>query len=148
LTGPKTLEYLGLIAPADKKGLYLGYANIPMGIGQGVGAAIAGWLYANYGEKATLAQRFLVEHTQIAAGKVWDGSVGTLEAVSGVARTKAFVRMQQVTGKSAAEATAILWDTYHPQYYVWIPFAMIGVVAMILLAIFGRMARRWSDMNA
>jgi hypothetical protein len=31
---------------------------------------------------------------------------------------------------------------------VWIPFALIGIVAGIGLWIFGRMARRWSDMNA
>ena len=33
LTGPKKSEYLGLISPPGKKGLYLGYVNIPVGIG-------------------------------------------------------------------------------------------------------------------
>ncbi|MEO1232783.1 MAG: MFS transporter, partial [Myxococcota bacterium] len=45
LTGPKKQEYLGLIAPPGKKGLYLGYVNIPVGIGGGFGALLAGWLY-------------------------------------------------------------------------------------------------------
>ncbi len=33
MTGPKKSEYLSLIAPPGKKGLYLGYVNIPVGIG-------------------------------------------------------------------------------------------------------------------
>jgi POT family proton-dependent oligopeptide transporter len=148
LTGPKTAEYLGLIAPANKKGLYLGYANIPMGLGQLVGAGIAGWLYQNYGEKATLALRYLMENTPLGNGKTWDGRVDSLAAVLGVTREEAFDRLQSVLGKSGSDATRILWDTYHPQYYVWIPFAVIGMIAMVALAVFGRMARRWSDMNA
>lgn len=148
LTGPKTAEYLGLIAPADRKAMYLGYANIPMGIGQGVGAGVAGWLYEHFGEKATLAQRFLIEHTYIAAGKSWDGRIESLAEVTGVDRTEAFARLQEVTGCSATEVTSMLWSTYHPQYYVWIPFALIGILAMVALAIFGQLAKRWSDMNA
>ena len=46
-----------------------------------------------------------------------------------------------------AAATQLLWDTYSP-HHVWIPFACVGVVAAFGLYIFGRMARRWSDMNA
>jgi hypothetical protein len=45
-------------------------------------------------------------------------------------------------------ATQRLWDTYDPQYRVWLPFAAIGVAATIALAIFGQMAKRWKDMNA
>ncbi len=50
--------------------------------------------------------------------------------------------------RSLVTATKLLWDKYHPQYKVWLPFAAIGVVAAIALAIFGQMAKRWSDMNA
>jgi hypothetical protein len=31
---------------------------------------------------------------------------------------------------------------------VWLPFAVIGVGAIIALAIFGQLAKRWKDMNA
>jgi MFS family permease len=147
LTGPKKSEYLGLIAPPGKKGLYLGYVNIPTGLGQGIGAYLAGWVYNHYGEKATLALRYLVEHTQFVSGE-WDGNTATLETVTGVTRPEAFARLQEVLGTTGPEVTRILWETYHPQYAVWIPFACIGAVAAIALAIFGRMAKRWSDMNA
>jgi hypothetical protein len=49
---------------------------------------------------------------------------------------------------SAQTATSLLWEKYNPQYYVWLPFAGIGVLATIALGIFGARARRWTDMNA
>ncbi len=148
LTGPKKNEYLNLIAPPGKRGLYLGYVNIPAGIGSGVGAWIAGIVYGNYGEKAVLALRYLAEHTPLGQGKGWNGVPGTLEATLGVNRSEAFYALRYSLGMDAQTCTKLLWDTYHPQYYVWIPFAAIGVFAAIALAVFGQMAKRWSDMNA
>ena len=147
LTGPKKNEYLGLIAPPGKKGLYLGYVNIPVGIGGAAGSWMAGQVYGTYGEKATLALKYLMEHTPFGKGKAWDGSADTLEKVTGITRTDAFVKMQEYLGATPMEATQLLWDTYHPQYHTWIPFASIGVIAAIALYIFGRMAKRWKDMN-
>jgi MFS family permease len=147
MTGPKTNEYLALIAPPGKKGLYLGYANIPIGVGVYVGSTIAGYVYGHYGEKAVLALRYLAEKTPRGQGARWDGNVGTLETVLGISRTGAMAKLQEVTGLDPVAATRLLWDTYHP-HAVWIPFALIGIVAGIGLWIFGRMARRWSDMNA
>ena len=148
LTGPKKNQYLGLIAPPGKKGLYLGYVNIPVGVGVGAGSYLAGYVYGHFGEKATLALRYLIEHTPFGQGRTWDGSVSTLEAATGVSRTDAFAKLQEVLGQGGVEVTQLLWDTYDPQYYIWIPFAAIGVAAAIALYIFGQLAKRWSDMNA
>jgi MFS family permease len=147
MTGPKKSEYLALIAPPGKKGLYLGYVNIPVGVGVYLGSTIAGYVYGHYGEKAVLALRYLAEKTPFGQGRPWDGSVATLEATLGVSRTGAMAKLQEVTGLDPSAATQVLWDTYHP-HLVWIPFAAIGAVAAVGLWIFGRMARRWSDMNA
>ena len=148
MTGPKKNEYLGLIAPPGKKGLYLGYVNIPVGIGGGFGATMAGYLYGHYGEKATLALKYLCQHTNYLGNKVWDGSVSSLEAVTGVPRTAAMQKLVEYTGMTNIEATRMLWETYNPQYHVWIPFATIGVLAIISLIIFSQMAKKWKDMNA
>ncbi len=67
LTGPKKNEYLGLIAPPGKKGLYLGYVNIPIGVGVGIGSIIAGVVYDSYGEKASLAIKHLGANTHLIA---------------------------------------------------------------------------------
>jgi MFS family permease len=147
-TGPKKNEYLGLIAPPGKKGLYLGYVNIPVGVGVYIGSKVAGYVYGHYGEKAVLALRYLAEKTPFGEGKGWNGDISQLEAVLGVKRTAAMAKLTEVTGMDALTATHTLWDTYGPQYHVWIPFACIGVVAAFALWLFGRMAKRWSDLNA
>ena len=98
LTGPKKNEYLGLIAPPGKKGLYLGYVNIPVGIGGFIGSKMAGHIYGNYGEKAVLALKYLATETQLGAGKVWDGSIDTLESTLGISRTAAFDTLQKELG--------------------------------------------------
>ena len=148
LTGPKKNEYLGLIAPPGKKGLYLGYVNIPVGIGGYVGSKMHGYLYGHFGEKAVLAQKYIAQHMPDAAAQPWDGRLSSLSTAAGVEPTQAFARLQALTGLDAPAATRLLWETYDPQYAVWIPFAVIGVLSAISLAIFGQMAKRWKDMNA
>jgi dipeptide/tripeptide permease len=146
LTGPKKNEYLALIAPPDKKGLYLGFVNIPVGVGGLVGAKLQGYFYGHFGEKAVLAQKYLAEHAS--TGRAWDGRLGTLTEAAGVPRTEAFARLQEVTGLDPVQATQLLWRTYDPQFRVWLPFAAIGVAAIIALVFFARAARRWRDMDA
>lgn len=148
VTGPKKNEYLGLIAPPGKKGLYLGYVNIPVGIGVYIGSKMAGYIYGHYGEKAVLALRYIAEHTPFGQQKAWDGNVASLESCLGITRPQAMARLQELTGQDAVTSTQVLWETYSPQYHVWIPFACVGVVSGLALWIFGRMAKRWSDMNA
>ena len=82
LTGPKKNQYLGLIAPPGKKGIYLGYVNIPVGIGVFVGSWIAGEVYGQYGEKATLALKELAAQPKLlgeAAQSIdWSDALGKL----------------------------------------------------------------------
>jgi MFS family permease len=148
MTGPKKTEYLALIAPPGKKGLYLGYVNIPVGVGVFVGSKIAGYVYGHFGEKAVLALRYIAEKTPFGQARNWNGEIAQLEPVLGIKRTEALARLQDLTGLDAFSATRLLWDTYDPQIKVWLPFACVGVVSAISLWIFGRMAKRWSDMNA
>jgi MFS family permease len=147
MTGPKKSEYLALIAPPGKKGLYLGYVNIPVGVGVYFGSMIAGFFYGRYGEKAVLALRYIAEHTPFGQAKNWDGSIATLQTTLELKRPEAMAKLMELTNLDAVGATQLLWNTYHP-HYVWIPFALVGVVAAFGLWIFGRLARKWSDMNA
>jgi MFS family permease len=147
LTGPKKNEYLALIAPPGKKALYLGYVNIPVGIGGFFGSKLAGYLYGHYGEKAVLSQRYLLEHTGRGTGRTWDGDPESLTSLVGVSRPEAFAALQTELGLDAAGATRLLWDTYLPHYHVWIPMACIGILGVVSLVIFNLRARRWKDMN-
>jgi hypothetical protein len=146
LTGPKKAEYFSLIAPKGKKALYLGYVNIPIAIGQSVGAKIAAWQYGTYGEKATLALRYLAEKTDFAHGREWNGDVATLEAVTGVDRNVAFATLVKTLGQSAGDVNQLLWTTYRP-YQVWYPFALIGLCSLFGILVFSRVSKRWKDMD-
>lgn len=94
LTGPKKNQYLGLIAPPGKKGLYLGYVNIPVGIGVGIGSVIAGSLYDNYGEKAGLALKELATRPKLVAraaqGADWSDVLEKVPVLLTLDRDQAF----------------------------------------------------------
>lgn len=147
-TGPKKNEYLGLIAPEGKKGLYLGYVNVPVGIGGFVGSKLAGWLYGQYGEKAVLAQRYLAEKTDFlkAKGVTWNGDITTLDKTLGIDRSAAYETLKTQLNQTGPQVTELLWNTYQP-YQVWYPIAAIGAVSILALLVYNWRAQYWADMN-
>jgi len=132
LCSPKMNEYLGVIAPPDKKALYMGYANIPLAIGWGYGSFIGGQIYARAGEKAGLALRYLSEVLKVS--ELPD-------------RAGAFAALTERLGQSPAQVTRLLWDTYDPSC-VWTPFAIAGCMAALALFAFNHFAKQWGDVNA
>ncbi len=135
-SSPKMREYLGYIAPAGKKGLYLGYANMPEAIGWTYGSIMAGRMYDAEGDKALMALRYLKEHLGF--------SQTALEKIS---RTEALGVLQNTIHKTPTEITQLLWNTYHP-YKLWIPFAAIGLASAVGMIIYSRFAKKWVDSNA
>lgn len=125
LASPKMNDYLGVIAPEGKKGLYMGYANMPTAIGWAYGSYMAGDLYGKVGEKAGLALRWLEAHGGVPAG---------------VDRTNAMEAMQRAANLDAGAATTLLWNTYHP-YQLWYPFAAVGIVSAIGIWLYARWVR-------
>jgi dipeptide/tripeptide permease len=64
---PTFNAYVGLIAPPDKKALYMGYANIPFAIGWAGGNWLSGYLYESIASKYRLARMYLVDHLEMSA---------------------------------------------------------------------------------
>ncbi len=126
LSSPKMNEYLGVIAPDGKKGLYMGYANIPQGIGWGLGSWFAGHVYDRMGDKANLALRYLADNN----------------GVTGVDRTEAMNKLVEVTGMSHQEATDMLWAAYKP-YELWYQFAAIGIASALLMLLYAKWVKRY-----
>lgn len=127
LSSPKMNDYLGVIAPEGKKGLYMGYANMPTAVGWAYGSFMAGDLYGKMGEKAGLALRYLREHGGIPAG---------------VERTNAMEALQNTLGLDASAATTLLWNTYHP-YQLWYPFVGVGVASAIGIYFYGMWVKKY-----
>ena len=59
---PTFSAYVALIAPKDKKALYMGYSNIPFAIGWAAGNTIGGYLYEGMANKFKLAREYLVNN--------------------------------------------------------------------------------------
>jgi POT family proton-dependent oligopeptide transporter len=129
LASPKMQDYLGIIAPEGEKALYMGYSNIPLAIGWAIGSLMGGKIYGAMGDKANLAIRYLTEQNYFA------------EPLKGQAildfKPEAMIRLQEHLGIDAIEATNLLWKTYDP-YWLWTPFAAIGIVSAIGIFFYGR----------
>lgn len=132
MCSPKWREYLAVIAPPDKKALYMGYASIPFALGWGYGSFLGGKIYEHSGEKANLALRYLSD---------------VLRVSELPPRSQAFARLTEVLGQTPAQVTQLLWDKYDPSW-VWTPFAIAGFLAAIAMYVFIHYARRWEDVNA
>ena len=146
LTGPKKIEFFSLIAPKGKKALYLGYVNIPVALGQSLGAKLAGWQYGRNGEKAVLAMKYLAEKTDHHAPGVWDGDVDHLAEFVGVKRPAAFEMLTALRGEDANTVTDLLWTTYKP-YHVWYWFSAVGFASLAGILVFSRISKRWKDLD-
>ncbi len=128
MSSPKMNDYLGVIAPPGKKGLYMGYANIPQGIGWGVGSLFAGHVYDRMGDKANLAIDYLARQYQI----------------TDVTRPEAMDTLQRVSGLSAQQATELLWKAYDP-YTLWYQFAAIGFASAIGMWLYARWVKKYEE---
>ncbi len=69
---PTFSAYVGLIAPKEKKALYMGYSNIPFAIGWAAGGVFGGFLYDATAAKHTLAREYMVQRLDMGADFVMD----------------------------------------------------------------------------
>ena len=129
LASPKMNEYLGVIAPEGEKALYMGYANIPLAIGWGIGSILGGSIYDNMGDKANLAIRYMQD------------KLGIVEEFT---RPEAMLKLQDHLGVDAVEATRLLWNTYDP-YKLWLPFTLIGVASAIGIFFYARWVKKYEE---
>ncbi len=146
MSGNMSANFFSLIAPKGKKALYLGYVNIPVALGQALGAKLAGWQYGKGGEKAVLALKYLAEKTEHHAPGAWDGDVEHLAEFVGVKRPAAFETLASTLGQDANAVTDLLWTTYKP-YHVWYWFSAVGFGSLAGILVFSHVSKRWKDLN-
>jgi MFS family permease len=125
LSSPKSSEYLGNIAPAQKKAMYLGFSQFPIGIGWTLESIIAPLLYGHFGAKETIARQTLLEEG-------W--SSADVDAIAG---GEAFQTLVDFTGKSANVVTAQLYEAASLGK-VWYVMAAVGIVAAAGMYVYGR----------
>jgi len=118
---PKITEYIGRIAPADKKALYMGYSFIPLFLGNIFAGIISGKVYQDMSDKHTLL--------------IKEVSDKGLEISTELSHNQYFSEAASQLNMSNLELTNYLWTTYNPAQIWWV-IAVIGGGAAIGLAIY------------
>lgn len=125
LSSPKFSEFLGNIAPADKKALYLGFSQIPLGIGW----TLEGWfgprLYDHYASKDAFSRELLIERGMAQA------------LVEKIPTGEGFQKLVEFTGETPAALTQTLYNS-HNVGMVWYIMGAIGIVTAFGIYLYGR----------
>jgi POT family proton-dependent oligopeptide transporter len=113
---PTFSAYVGLIAPKDKKALYMGYSNIPFAIGWALGNLVGGYVYDAYGARATLALEHLATDTTLVARAAqasdWSDTLDKLPPLLEIDRGEAFNVAREQMGLDAEAAAQSLRENF------------------------------------
>ena len=129
LSSPKSGEYLGNIAPADKKAMYLGFSQLPLGIGWTLESYLGPTLYGVFASKEQLS-RAAMEEQGLSAQQIGDIPIG-----------EAFDALVTLSGQSADAMTAQLYAANNIGG-LWYVMAIVGFVSSFGLYAYGRWTYR------
>ncbi|WP_233421237.1 hypothetical protein [Parabacteroides johnsonii] len=124
---PKITEYIGRIAPVDKKALYMGYSFIPVFLGNVLAGIISGSVYQQMSDKVMIVRKYVEEKG--------------LSIPEGLSNNAYFDEAARQSGMSPHELTDFLWNTYHPSQ-IWMVLMVVGVGAAFALFVYDRVTSR------
>ncbi|WP_262692897.1 MFS transporter [Kordiimonas aestuarii] len=134
LAAPKAIEYIGNIAPAQKKAMYLGFSQLPLAIGWMSESFIGFYLYGELASKEQISRRMLTNEGLNA------------DQIAAVPNGEAFDKLIEVTGQSADALTTQLYAANNIGA-VWYLMAAVGLVSAIGLYAYGRWTYRIAMMQ-
>ncbi len=125
LISPKKNEFMGNIAPADKKAMYLGFVMLPQGIGWGLEGYLGPKLYDMYASKEVIARKLLPDY-----------GLNTTD-VAAVPQGEAFTRLVELSGQDPWLLTQQLAAS-HAIGLAWYIIAAIGCISAVGILLYGR----------
>lgn len=125
-SSPKFTEYVGNIAPADKKALYMGSSFLAYALGHQIAGFLSGAPYEKVADKLFLLKAEVLKRG-LSVPEVGDNFTKT-DYFNEAARQMNFTQQQ---------LTDFLWKGYHPES-VWIIFSSIALSAVVLLFLYDR----------
>lgn len=134
LASPKFSEFLGNIAPSDKKAMWIGYSQAPILLGWTLEGKLGPQLYHLFSSKDEFARQMLMQHGFSAE------SVSELALPIG----EAFQKLVEVTGQTPVALTQTLYES-HAVGSTWFVFAGVGVVSAVMIHLYGRWIRTLAD---
>jgi len=129
-SSPKYTEYIGRIAPHDKKALYMGTSFLPIAAGHFLAGILSGDLYANISGKFRLLTK------EIAVRGI------RIPQLSDTFTKNDYVRAaSDKLGMNQHELGLYLWNHYHPSR-IWMLYTGIAVSASLLLFLYDKLILR------
>jgi proton-dependent oligopeptide transporter, POT family len=120
-SSPKYTEYVGRIAPPDKKALYMGSSFLPYAAGHYGAGWISGRPYEVMADKFYLLQKAVAEK-----------GFSIPDISESFTQSQYYEKAQELFGMDSTQLTTYLWNTYNPQN-VWMIYAGLAMTAAILL---------------
>jgi hypothetical protein len=127
LASPKFSEFLGNIAPPDKKAMWIGFSQAPMLIGWTIEGKVGPQLYHIFSSKDVFAREMLVQEG-LNPAEVTESSLPIGEA---------FARLVEHTGQDPIALTQQLYQS-HSVGMTWFVFAGVGVLSAFMIYLYGR----------
>jgi MFS family permease len=125
-SSPKFTEYIGRIAPDDKKALYMGTSFLPMAAGH----QLAGWLSGDIFEH--ISDKYYLLGKELSSR-----GIRISEISDNFSKNEFWQEALRQTGMSSGDLNNYLWNTYHPSH-IWYLFSGIAVLAAVLLWLYNR----------
>lgn len=125
-SSPKITEYISIIAPKDKIGLYMGCSFIPVFFGNIFAGIISGNVYGAMSDKVSILKREVAERG--------------LEISETLTQNQYFDKAAELMNFTNAELTQFLWDKYTPSN-IWYVLLSIGFMAAFALFIYDKVLR-------
>ncbi|NRA82476.1 MAG: MFS transporter [Gammaproteobacteria bacterium] len=126
LASPTSSKFIGNIAPDDKKAMYLGFKDLPLGIGWIAESYVGPMLYDKYAAKETLARELL--NQQYSYGH---------QQLTTIAQGEYFDTLVKVSGKTPAILTEQLYQANNIGV-VWFVMGLVGVLSAIGLVLYAK----------
>ncbi|HZL10402.1 MAG TPA: MFS transporter [Prolixibacteraceae bacterium] len=125
-SSPKYTEYVGSIAPPDKKALYMGSSFLPIALGHQIAGYISGAPYEKVADKLFLLK-----------AEVLKRGLSIPEIGNSFTKTDYFKEAASQMNFSPQQLTDFLWTNYHPQS-IWIIFSSLAFSSVVLLFLYDR----------
>jgi POT family proton-dependent oligopeptide transporter len=127
LASPKFSEFLGNIAPPDKKAMWMGFSQAPILIGWTIEGKLGPQLYYVFSSKDEFARQMLVDR----------GVSQDLVTHNALPIGEAFKKLVEFTGDTPEHLTQLLYQSHHVGM-TWYVFAAIGIASAVMIYFYGR----------
>ncbi len=134
LASPKFSEFLGNIAPPDKKAMWIGFSQAPILIGWTLEGKIGPQIYHTFSSKDVFARELLVSRG-LDASQVTEAALPVGEA---------FRKLVDFTGETPEALTRLLYQT-HNVGATWYFFAIVGMISAALIWTYGKWIRQLAE---